>query len=296
MNTFLPFHRWLLLLLAAALAGCAITPPMVQRKPGIEGEAERSNYEPERIFHPGRAKDPDGESGRKPVPYVMDPKAEERRGIATAFGDPIDSEAKYVQFKRGFLAKPYAVGVLYYNDAEGAASMANYLGRPIPLSGGPVTTAKGVLDWGVKSSDSEYLAGYLVDGKMILKGEEGDRYAVFLKNNTRQPLEFVVSVDGLDVIDGEPASYAKRGYVVGPKRTVEVKGFRTSTTRVAAFQFSRVRDSYAALRHGDARNVGVIGVAVFTRKGKNPWVLSKQRAHREEADPFPVELFAIPPS
>ena len=96
-------------------------------------------------------------------------------------------------------------------------------------------------------------------------------------------------------MDGKPASYSKRGYIVGPKRTMEVKGFRTSTSQVAAFRFGQVSDSYTALRHGDTRNVGVIGVAIFTKNGKNPWVLPDEVPKREEANPFPARRFAVPP-
>ncbi|MGY8686322.1 MAG: hypothetical protein ACKVHP_01085 [Verrucomicrobiales bacterium] len=231
----------------------------------------------------------------KSKPVTNDSSRPMRNGLATAFGESTKSEIDYTKFRRGFLAKPFSVGVAYYNDAEGASSMANYLGTPIPLRGGLVTTAKGAVDWGLKTPEADYLGGYLVDGKVILKGERGNRYAIVLRNNTRQPLEFVVSVDGLDVLDGNPASYSKRGYVVGPKRTIEVDGFRTSKSRVAAFRFGEVSDSYAALRHDHDRNVGVIGVAVFSEQGKNPWIISNELPRRKEADPFPAGRFAIPP-
>jgi hypothetical protein len=219
-----------------------------------------------------------------------------RLGLATSFGETLESKIDYQDFKRGFLAKPYAVGVLYYNDDEGAEAMAAELGGAVPFSGGTVTTAKGLVDWGLKTPKKGFLGGYLADDKVILKGRKADRYAVVLKNNTRQPLEFVVSVDGLDVLDGEPASYDKRGYIVGPKRTLEIKGFRTSTDQVAAFRFGEVSQSYAMLRHQEDRNVGVIGVAVFSPSGKNPWTRPDPATERERADPFPAERFSIPPS
>ena len=72
-------------------------------------------------------------------------------------------------------------------------------------------------------------------------------------------------------MDGKTASFSKRGYLVDPGATLEIEGFRTSSDSVAAFKFSSVSNSYANMRHGDTRNVGVIGIAVFTRKGVNPW-------------------------
>ena len=94
-------------------------------------------------------------------------------------------------------------------------------------------------------------------------------------------------MDGLDVMDGKPASYGKRGYLVAAGDTMEIEGFRTSYSTVAAFKFSSVANSYANLRHGDTRNVGVIGLAVFTRKGVNPWTwMPKEVNRRNSAQPF----------
>ncbi|HON26571.1 MAG TPA: hypothetical protein PLJ73_11770, partial [Myxococcota bacterium] len=68
------------------------------------------------------------------------------------------------------------------------------------------------------------------------------------------------------VIDGLAGDFnKKRGYVVAPYGMVIIDGFRISMQEVAAFRFSAVADSYAAKTSGD-RNVGVIGVAVFTEK------------------------------
>jgi hypothetical protein len=95
-------------------------------------------------------------------------------------------------------------------------------------------------------------------------------------------------VDGLDVMDGRSASFSKRGYIVHGGDTLSVDGFRTSSDTVAAFRFSRVSRSYAALKHGDTRNVGVIGVAVFTEREPEVW-------RRRGANPFPNARWAAPP-
>src|SRR5262249_57151594 len=73
------------------------------------------------------------------------------------------------------------------------------------------------------------------------------------------------SVDGRDVIDGQPARWDKRGYVVDPYGRVTIDGYRLSQESVAAFRFSSVPRSYSA-QMGSARDVGVIGVAVFVER------------------------------
>jgi hypothetical protein len=76
---------------------------------------------------------------------------------------------------------------------------------------------------------------------------------------------------------------------------VEIDGFRQSVDTVAAFRFGSVRGSYAAQKTGDARNVGVIGVAIFNERGTNPVPWSSDEAQkRRDANPFPGQ-FATPP-
>jgi hypothetical protein len=96
-------------------------------------------------------------------------------------------------------------------------------------------------------------------------GALGKRYALRLKNATGQRVEMVASVDGRDVLDGRPSDWGKRGYIVNPYDEVTIDGFRLSNDSVAAFRFSSVGRSYAA-KMGDARDVGVIGVAVFPER------------------------------
>jgi hypothetical protein len=69
-------------------------------------------------------------------------------------------------------------------------------------------------------------------------------------------------------MDGKPADYvSKRGYVLAPYGEFTFDGFRTSMDEVATFRFSSVSDSYAG-RLGEARDVGVIGVAFFTERAE----------------------------
>jgi hypothetical protein len=100
-------------------------------------------------------------------------------------------------------------------------------------------------------------------GESYVLGQLGARYTLRIINRSSRRVEAVVSVDGLDVIDGKTADYAKkRGYLVPAFGHVDIEGWRLSEQRAAAFRFSKVADSYAA-RSGSARHVGVIGAAIF---------------------------------
>ena len=101
-------------------------------------------------------------------------------------------------------------------------------------------------------------------------GHLGDRYTIRVTNHTSRRVEAVVSVDGRDVIDGKPGDFARKsGYLVPAWGQVEIDGWRLSQAQAAAFRFSSVADSYAA-RMGSARNVGVIGVAIFPERVYRP--------------------------
>lgn len=102
-------------------------------------------------------------------------------------------------------------------------------------------------------------------GRTYVLGRLGERYLLRFRNGTGRRVEVVASVDGRDVLDGRPASMERRGYVVPPWGELTVDGFRVSQDAVAAFRFSSVPRSYAA-RKGDARDVGVVGVAVFPER------------------------------
>jgi hypothetical protein len=103
-------------------------------------------------------------------------------------------------------------------------------------------------------------------GRTYVLGALGQRYLLRVRNGTGRRIEVVASVDGRDVVDGRPAAFDRRGYVVAPYGEITIDGYRLSHSSVAAFRFSSVPRSYAA-RSGDARDVGVIGVAVFPERG-----------------------------
>jgi hypothetical protein len=106
-------------------------------------------------------------------------------------------------------------------------------------------------------------------GRTYVLGTVGQRYLLRFRNASGRRVEVIASVDGRDVVDGRPAAFAKRGYVVAPYGELTIDGYRLSAASVAAFRFSTVPRSYAA-RKGDARDVGVVGVAVFPERFPYP--------------------------
>ena len=215
----------------------------------------------------------------------------ERPGLATGWGHQKASPITGQSFVRAS-SKPAGTDVIYYNDKKGIEAMTG----GVTKVEGYQTAAGGLVEWGVKGRSGflqTYKEGYkglLMDssyGRRLVAGESNSTYTIAVRNRSKSTLEIVASVDGLDVFDGKTASFSKRGYLVAPGSTLEIDGFRTSEDAVAAFKFSSVADSYANLRHGDTRNVGVIGIAVFTQKNVNPWTwMPEEVRKRDQAQPF----------
>jgi hypothetical protein len=213
----------------------------------------------------------------------------ERPGLGTEFGETVASHVVDQPFERAS-TDPFALVAIHYNDEEGVRAQAGSRGGAL----GPVTTStpQGGLSIALIDESGNALPGFAAPGRSYVVGRAGQRYNIVVSNHTAGRYELVASVDGLDVIDGRPAAYGKRGYIVPPHGSLTIDGFRTSGDTVAAFRFGAVRDSYAA-RTGSDRNVGVVGFAFFAEVG-SAWT-SDEIERRESADPFPDRYAAPPP-
>ncbi len=106
-------------------------------------------------------------------------------------------------------------------------------------------------------------------GEYWVAGRPGARYAIAIHNRSGQRLLAVPSVDGVNAITGDTASWEQSGYVFSPHERYRVTGWRKSHSEIAAFEFSSADTSYAA-RTGRVANVGVIGVALFRERQPLP--------------------------
>lgn len=105
---------------------------------------------------------------------------------------------------------------------------------------------------------------YYHNGAVWIEGREGNNYTIDIRNNTHRRALFIVSVDGLDVVEGQPAGPRSQGYVVGPQETISIPGWKLNNQEAAEFFFSRSRESYVNAIGGTTTNTGVIGTMVFS--------------------------------
>ncbi|HZS35603.1 MAG TPA: hypothetical protein VFF06_02190 [Polyangia bacterium] len=222
-----------------------------------------------------------------------EPQPQSRPGLGTVWGETRVSRIHEVPFERAG-AEPFAQATLFYNDRAGVVAMASRdlpelepSSAPIPVRGGLVAS--------VFDESERPLETVSWGGRLYVVGAPGVRYSLRVHNQTARRYEVVASVDGLDVVDGESASFEKRGYVIEPFGTLTIDGFRQSRDLVAAFRFGAVGESYAA-RTGDGRNVGVIGLAFFDEQGAAPPPSDDDVDRRRTATPFSDARFAQPPS
>lgn len=255
--------------------------------------ADSSYYGGATAARPGMAPEPRPSMAEQPSSVVVgggEPAPQpERPGLGTRWGEEVNAPLSFSPFVRAS-SMPWAEALLHYNDAEGIAAHAAYLGTsPQPLE---VYAGDGSISVSLTDDAGRTLPGYHANGRALVVGNDGARYHIVVRNGTTARFEVVASVDGLDVIDGKPADPNRRGYIVDPHGTLEIDGFRTSDSSVAAFRFGRVEDSYAAQTSGD-RNVGVIGFAIFAERGAVWTPAELQR--RDTANPFPERGYAVPP-
>ena len=272
------------LLAAVFLTGCVTSPPPAG-SPSYDyaGMGESSASRGGRAYAPPSA----------PSSSIAEPPSEGRPGLGTEWGETRTSRTHTIRFARAEPNSPLAVGRMHYNDEEGAYAMA---GVRVRAGKGVFPVGNDLISIGLRKPGwGGYYRGFSAGGANYVIGRMGERYIIEVRNHTDSRLEVVLSVDGLDVLDGKPASYGKRGYLIWPNDKLVVEGFRKSLQEVAAFRFGSVSDSYANRRHGDTRNVGVIGAAVFHERGSRPWQWNDEEARRRRgADPFP-NRFATPP-
>lgn len=212
--------------------------------------------------------------------------------LGTSYGERLTSHVTETVFVRRDEHRPSARLELGYDDPAGAFA-------PYPAWSPDLPTT-------IASAGQRGLSVTLVDergqplpatrsphrGLLTAVGAVNQRYELVIHNDTAERYEVVISVDGIDVIDGTDASYEHDGYVIDPHDSLSVAGWRTDYHGVAAFRFADVPDSYGG-QTGRPHNVGVIGVAFFDERSaprRQAWTPAPNegRPYSPSPDPFPA--------
>jgi len=243
--------------LLLALAACVSSRPPVEQVT-VHQEMIPGNWPPAAV---NRLVPLDGQGAAAAQPRRTEPARPpmaEQEQLGTRWGEEIRSPIRFVSLARFWPDRPEARVTVRYDGRRGAAT-------------GPVSTVRslklpdGIVEFSVLGARGTPLRLVPTGGDLHLQGRSGDLYRLAFDNRGRRTVEVVATVDGLDVISGRAGSIANRGYVVRPGERLVIEGFRKGEDAVAAFRFAAPDDAYAAnTPQGDPRNIGVIGIALFT--------------------------------
>jgi len=111
------------------------------------------------------------------------------------------------------------------------------------------------------------LRQYTHEGQQFIEAPPEGDYQIRLTNSCGQRRLVVISVDGINVVDGTDAAHDGPGYVLRAWETVTIKGWRRTDSEVAAFRFNAQQGGgYSEQTGRGTKNTGVIGIAVFNEK------------------------------
>lgn len=196
--------------------------------------------------------------------------SESTKTLGTKWGEDVNSSVQTVAASR-LTDSPFDTATIYYRGQKvpnNINTLPAVLLHPISIR---VTDENGRIFSMYRNNQGQY----------ILPATEGNRYQLMINNSDRnRTYEIVTTVDGIDVLNGRAGSYHNSGYLVRPDSQLIIEGFRKNNDQVAAFRFAAPEESYVNQnRQGDAKNIGVIGVAIFEVREELPDC---------EANPFPA--------
>ena len=95
--------------------------------------------------------------------------------------------------------------------------------------------------------------------------DEGEEFGIRFVNNSWDLVQVRLSVDGTDILSGEPANLNSSGrmWVVKPNQTMEIEAWPETDKDGRRFVFGDKETGVAVNTHGDVRGVGLIAAAVF---------------------------------
>jgi hypothetical protein len=124
----------------------------------------------------------------------------------------------------------------------------------------------------VRINDKAVKEFYHRDENVYIEGRRGSEFTLKFRNKTSEKVLVVLSVDGLSVMDGEPASEKSGGYICDPFDLIDVPGWRINADKVAKFKFQPQGDRHNKTYveelasegfNVDPTNQGVIGIMVY---------------------------------
>jgi hypothetical protein len=114
------------------------------------------------------------------------------------------------------------------------------------------------------------------DSNFFVIAHENAEYELFIKNENFFRVLAILGCDGINVVDGNKNTINSTGYVIEGNSSLRLKGFRISDDEVAAFKFTKKKDSYATEKVGSEAQCGVISLSCYRELEKPEPVVIKE--------------------
>ncbi len=122
------------------------------------------------------------------------------------------------------------------------------------------------------------------DDRRYVEAQRGKNYALRIRNQTGRRVGVLVSVDGLNVVNGERSALVSQEpmYVLDAWETATIRGWRTSLEHIRQFVFVDEERSYATRTGQENGDLGWIRVLAFEEVP--PVALFDRRKQRRDRD------------
>lgn len=105
------------------------------------------------------------------------------------------------------------------------------------------------------------------NGTDWIEARNGVRYVVEVRNDDYKRILAVVSVDGLNVVNGKHEDHSTApGYIIHSHGNIKIPGWKISQDNVKEFYFTPQDNSYSHKLGANEQNTGVIATAIYTEK------------------------------
>ena len=114
---------------------------------------------------------------------------------------------------------------------------------------------------------------YNIDGQNTIGVYENEPFEIRLKNNTFNRIQAIISLDGLNIINGNLArtSSDEQMWVVEPYNTLRITAYPETMSGGSRFVFTQNKKSVAVNTHGNTGSRGIIAAAIFVEDQTWQW-------------------------
>jgi len=105
-----------------------------------------------------------------------------------------------------------------------------------------------------------------VNDEKIIGVHDGEPFSIKFRNNSYERVQVKLSLDGTDILTGDPASLEPSGkmWMVEPYGILHLKAWPESDEGGAQFVFTDAESGVAVHTHGVKEGIGTIGAAIYT--------------------------------